>query len=99
MPRHSPNLQRGTAASAVLKHYLYYFRPQGPYRFYFFAGDRAEPAHIHVDGADGEAKFWLRPVALADAWGYSARELRTIQHMVVAHRDEFLQAWDAFFST
>jgi Domain of unknown function (DUF4160) len=72
---------------------------QGPYRFYFFAGDRAEPAHIHVEGADGEAKFWLRPVAQADAWGYSARELRTIRHIVVTHRDEFLQAWDAFFST
>ena len=71
---------------------------EGAYRFYFFAGDRAEPAHVHVDGGDGEAKFWLRPVVVADAWGYSARELRVIQRTVVAHRDEFLKAWDAFFS-
>jgi hypothetical protein len=70
---------------------------EGPYRFYFFAGDRAEPAHAHVEGNGGEAKFWLQPVALADAWGYSDRELRAIQRIVVAHRDEFLTAWDAFF--
>lgn len=42
---------------------------QGPYRFYFYAGDRLERAHIHVEGLGGEAKFWLRPVTLADAWG------------------------------
>jgi len=41
---------------------------QGPYRFYFYAGDRLERAHIHVEGLGGEAKFWLRPVTLADAW-------------------------------
>jgi Domain of unknown function (DUF4160) len=45
----------------------------------------------------GEAKFWLRPVTLAAAWGYSARELRAIERIVVAHRDEFLRAWDTFF--
>lgn len=71
---------------------------EGAYRFYFFAGDRAEPPHVHVDGADGEAKFWLRPVAVADAWGYSPHELRAIQRRVVVHRDELLRAWDAFFS-
>jgi hypothetical protein len=69
----------------------------GPYRFYFFAGDRAEPPHVHVEGNDGEAKYWLRPVALVDAWGYSARELRVIQRIIEVHRDEFLRAWDEFF--
>jgi len=70
---------------------------EGPYRFYFYAGDGAEPAHVHVEGDDGEAKYWLRPVALKNAWGYSARELRVIQRIIEAHRDEFQRAWDAFF--
>lgn len=34
----------------------------GPYRFYFYAGDRAEPLHVHVERDDAEAKFWLDPV-------------------------------------
>lgn len=51
---------------------------QGPYRFHFFAGDRVEPPHIHVEGDDGEAKFWLRPVSLADSRGYSDRQTRVI---------------------
>jgi Domain of unknown function (DUF4160) len=46
---------------------------EGPYRFYFYAGDfyagdGAEPAHVHVEGDGGEANYWLRPVALKNAW-------------------------------
>ncbi|MBV9322877.1 MAG: DUF4160 domain-containing protein [Chloroflexi bacterium] len=70
---------------------------EGPYRFYFFAGDRLEPRHVHVEGDDGEAKYWLEPVALADAAGYSARELRVIARIIQAHRDDFLRAWHEFF--
>jgi Domain of unknown function (DUF4160) len=36
----------------------------GPYRFFFYASDRAEPVHVHVEGGDGSAKFWLAPVRL-----------------------------------
>lgn len=35
----------------------------------------AEPPHVQVESGESEAKFWLRPVALAAAWGYSRREL------------------------
>ena len=34
------------------------------YRFYFYAGDRNEPAHIHVEKGDGVAKIWLEPSLL-----------------------------------
>ena len=36
----------------------------GPFRFFFFAGDRDEPPHIHVERDDCEAKFWLDPVRI-----------------------------------
>lgn len=36
----------------------------GPYRFYFYASDRDEPVHIHVERDDDIAKFWLEPVRL-----------------------------------
>jgi Domain of unknown function (DUF4160) len=31
----------------------------GPYRFFFYASDRAEPPHIHVERDDNVAKFGL----------------------------------------
>jgi hypothetical protein len=34
----------------------------GPYRFFFYAGDRNESAHIHVERDHNIAKFWLDPV-------------------------------------
>ena len=31
----------------------------GPYEFFFFSNERQEPAHIHVERDEDEAKFWL----------------------------------------
>jgi len=31
----------------------------GPYRLFFYAGDRDEPEHVHVERDDQLAKFWL----------------------------------------
>jgi hypothetical protein len=36
----------------------------GPYRFFFFFfffSREEERLHIHVQSADGEAKFWIEP--------------------------------------
>jgi len=45
----------------------------GGFRFYFFS--REEPrAHIHLQHADGEARFWIDPtVELAGNYGLNAR--------------------------
>jgi hypothetical protein len=49
------------------------------------------------EGDDGEAKYWLQPVALADAMGYCARELRVSARIVEAHCVDFVRAWHEFF--
>ena len=69
----------------------------GPYRFYFHSHETTEPSHIHVDRDDQTAKFWTAPVALASSIGFSPRELRTIQLMVIEHRLTFLEAWNGYF--
>jgi hypothetical protein len=54
--------------------------------------------HVHVRSGDGEAKFWLEPeVELAKNYGYSRPELREIQDIVEAHRDELTSAWNRHF--
>lgn len=42
----------------------------GPYRFFFYAGDREEPPHIHVERDEHTAKFWLDEVRLRDSRGF-----------------------------
>jgi hypothetical protein len=71
----------------------------GPYRFYFFSHEPDEPAHVHVDRDDETAKFWLEPVNLAYNLGFSARELRRIEAIVVEHRVLLREAWRAYFHT
>ena len=71
----------------------------GPYRIYFHSHEPGEPPHVHVDRDDQSAKFWLTPVALARNLGFSAHELRRIQRVMTEHRDQFLEAWNAYFRT
>ena len=71
---------------------------QGPYRFHFYAGDGAEPPHVHIAAAGKqEAKIWLTPVRVAQASGYSPREVRIGLCIVQEHREQFLIAWHEFF--
>ena len=33
---------------------------EGPFRFFFFSREE-ERVHIHIESAEGEAKYWLEP--------------------------------------
>jgi hypothetical protein len=48
----------------------------GPYRAFFYAGDRDEPPHVHVERDRSKAKYWLEPVALVSSSGFSRGEGR-----------------------
>ena len=50
----------------------------GPYRFFFYASDRDEPQHVHVEREDKIAKFWLNPVRLQGSGGFSRAEIARI---------------------
>ena len=69
----------------------------GGLRFFFFS--REEPRlHVHVQGASGEAKFWLEPeLALAENDGLSRSELSRARRLVRKHEQEIRQAWKEHF--
>ena len=69
----------------------------GPYRFYFYAGDRDEPPHVHVEREDKIAKFWLDPMRLQSSGGFSRTEIGRIQRLVREHREEIVEAWNEYF--
>lgn len=69
----------------------------GPFRFFFYAGDGAEPPHVHVERDDGKAKVWLDPVRLAESHGLRRKDIHQIHDLVEEHQAEILEAWDEFF--
>ena len=69
----------------------------GPYRVYFFSHEPNEPPHVHVDRDEMSAKFWLRPVRLARNLGFSARELRRAEALILANEQLLLEAWNGYF--
>lgn len=71
----------------------------GPYRFFFYSGDRDEPPHVHVERNDWIAKFWLDPVRYQSSEGFSRAELTRIQRVIQAHHEELLEAWNAYFGS
>lgn len=70
----------------------------GPYRFFFYAGDRNEPPHVHVERDSCEAKFWLDPARLSKSHGYKANEILKIEQIILDHQHELLESWDEYFN-
>jgi hypothetical protein len=69
----------------------------GPYRFFFYSGDRHEPPHIHVERGEANAKFWLEPVSLQSSSGFARAELNTIYRLIEQHQRVLLQHWHDYF--
>jgi Domain of unknown function (DUF4160) len=71
----------------------------GPYRFFFYAGDRHEPPHVHVERDAGKAKFWLEPISLHSSSGFSRSEINDIQRLIVQEYALLLQSWHDYFGS
>ncbi len=70
----------------------------GPYRFFFYANDKNEPYHVHVEREDKIAKFWLDPVRLESSGGFNRKELKRIQNLVEKNEHELIESWNEYFS-
>jgi hypothetical protein len=69
----------------------------GPYRFYFYAGDRHEPKHVHMERDDKVAKSWLEPVQLARGGGFGRVELGRMEFLIGRHHSRLVEAWNDYF--
>ena len=64
---------------------------------FFYASDRDEPAHIHIERENKIAKYWLDPLRLQSSGGFSRVEISRIQRVLTRNRRELLEAWNAYF--
>lgn len=71
---------------------------EGPYRFFWYSGDRDEPPHVHVERDDCTAKFWLDPVRLERSRGFSPKVLNRLRVIVEENRQGFLDQWNEHFN-
>ncbi|MFW5700941.1 MAG: DUF4160 domain-containing protein [Cyclobacteriaceae bacterium] len=69
------------------------------YRFYFYAGDENEPAHVHVEKGGGTAKIWLEPEINAKYfYSFKNQERKEIMKMVEENYDLLKSKWYEYFS-
>ena len=69
----------------------------GPYRLFFYAGDREEPVHIHIQRDDNVAKFWLEPIRLQSSGGFRRQELNEIQRIIAENKQQLVDSWHDYF--
>lgn len=69
----------------------------GPYRFFFYAGDRDESPHVHIEREDKVAKFWLDPIRLHKSGRFNRVEIDRIRKMIGEHQGKLLEAWNDYF--
>jgi hypothetical protein len=69
----------------------------GPYRFFFVSLDHNEPPHVQVRQENKVAKFWLDPVVLQKAGGFSRTELHRIAELINENQEFLLEQWHEFF--
>ncbi|MEQ8812385.1 MAG: DUF4160 domain-containing protein [Imperialibacter sp.] len=68
------------------------------FRFYFYAGDKNEPAHVHVEKGDGNAKIWLEPELEAKYFHYfKPQEKKEVMRIAESNYDLLKQKWHEFF--
>ena len=69
----------------------------GPYRLFFYSGDRMEPPHVHIERDACKGKFWIDPVRYERSHGFSAKELGIVLLIVIENQPLLLEAWNDFF--
>ena len=69
----------------------------GTYRFFFYAADRDEPHHVHVERDDKVGKFWLDPIRLQNSGGFNRLELKQIRRIIEEKQESLMEAWNEYF--
>ncbi len=71
---------------------------EGRIRVFFFSREETR-MHVHVQSAEGEAKFWMEPqIELEANFGLPARQIGRIQKLLEERQDEIRKAWHRHLS-
>ena len=66
------------------------------FRFFFYSSERQEPAHVHVEKGDGEARSgssrWL-----VYSYRLTPGDLRRVRELTFQHQAAFVERWNEHF--
>lgn len=65
-------------------------------RFFFYANDHL-PIHVHVENADGKARFSVDPVQLLESKGIKTKHLSLAEAVIEERKEEIIKKWKEFF--
>jgi hypothetical protein len=88
---------KGEEVAACCPRHTQVFRARD-YSFRIYFNENNEPPHIHVTRGGtargrANAKFWLNPVTLCDAYNFGAADLRWATSVVQANETFFMEQW------
>jgi hypothetical protein len=68
------------------------------FRFFFYSNENSEPIHVHVEKGSAVCKIWLEPkIEIAYMSGFSTREVKEINSIVINYSDLFKNKWNEYF--
>jgi hypothetical protein len=68
-------------------------------RFFFYANEHL-PIHIHVQNANGKAKFQVEPIIkLIENKGLNTSEVKLAESIIVENKVIIIKSWEAFHGT
>jgi hypothetical protein len=65
-------------------------------RFFFFSNEHL-PIHVHIENADGDAKFEIKPVKLVNNNGIKNKDLRLAESIIEENEDLIEKRWNEYF--
>jgi hypothetical protein len=68
------------------------------YRFYAYAEEGNEPAHVHIDKGSGTMKVWLADISVVFSEGLKPAEIRTALALVRENPFGLQQPWNEWQS-
>jgi hypothetical protein len=65
-------------------------------RFFFFSNEHS-PIHVHIENADGDAKFEINPIKLVSNKGMKNKDLKLAESVIEENEDLIIKRWKEYF--
>ena len=65
-------------------------------RFFFFSNEHL-PVHVHIENADGDAKFEINPIRLMNNNGMKNKDLKLAESIIEENEELIEKRWKEYF--
>ncbi len=65
-------------------------------RFFFFSNEHL-PIHVHIENADGDAKFEINPIKLVSNNGMKNKDLKLAESIIEENEELIEKRWKEYF--